>query len=175
LTKSINTIHAKGLKRLQTINTEIIQDKLQKIIHLTIEDLINQEGYIHWDKIEIESCCIPSGLSIKTDFYTDDYTEKEIALVWGREEKDPVEILNEIKKEMYNQYPEEGAWIECKMTINSDETYHIDFNYDDFDKFSKRAKNPENLTREFEKYPRKKEFTPEWWQKILGRKAKYLK
>jgi hypothetical protein len=68
---------------------------------MSIEDLQNQEGSIKWSKIELESCHMPSGLSIKTNFYIGDNTKKEIAYIWDRQEKDSVELLNEIKKEMY--------------------------------------------------------------------------
>ncbi|MDR3339469.1 MAG: immunity protein Imm5 [Candidatus Symbiothrix sp.] len=56
-------------KRKQSINTESILAGLKKVADLSIEDLINQNGDIRWEKIEVESCCIPSGLSIMTNFY----------------------------------------------------------------------------------------------------------
>jgi hypothetical protein len=39
------------------------------------------------------------------------------------------------------------------MIINTNKTYNISFNYDDFNGFSKRAKNSANLIREFDAYP----------------------
>ena len=35
-------------------------------------------------------------------------------------------------------------------------------------------KTPDNFSHEFKNYPRAKEYTPVWWQEILGKKAKYL-
>jgi hypothetical protein len=48
-------------------------------------------------------------------------------------------------------------------------------NYDNNGTLDYFADDPDELLSEFKAFPRKKEFTPDWWQKILGRKAKYLK
>ena len=72
---------------------------------------------------------------------------------------------------MYEQNKPEGAWLNAYLTFGKDKKYDIKFNYDskpeDFD--------PENYQYEFEKNPRAKEFTPEWWRKALCKNAKYLK
>lgn len=47
---------------------------------------------------------------------------------------------------MYEQDPTEGAWIMANLTISNDENFEINFNYDDFGNFDKRAQSPNNLT-----------------------------
>lgn len=76
---------------------------------------------------------------------------------------------------MYNQSPEEGAWLESHMVIYPDKSYKINFIYDDYNQLSKTARESDKIKEEFRVYPRSKEFTPQWWQDILGKRAKYLK
>lgn len=163
-------------RRNQSYTSDAIREKLEHIVDMTIEDLYNQEGSnIHWNKIEIDSCCLKSGISIETFFYDIENSKTLIENIREWPDEEPVELLNDIKKEMYNQYPKEGAWLESKISIFPDKNYEIVLNYDDYDSFMPRAKDAENLVQEFESYPRSKEFTPQWWQDILGKKAKYLK
>jgi hypothetical protein len=83
-------------------------------------------------------------------------------------------LFSEIKELMYNQKQEEGAWLQSYLTIYPNGEYEYSFNYDNDETLNYFASDPSELKSEFETYPRKKEFTPEWWQKILGKKVKYL-
>lgn len=85
------------------------------------------------------------------------------------------DIMNDIKKEMYNQAKEEGAWFYCIIELNPDLTYSIRFIYDDKSQIPQdHLVDSDDFVAEFKKYPRAKEYTPMWWQEILGKKAKYL-
>lgn len=84
-------------------------------------------------------------------------------------------ILFDIKKEMYRQAENEGAWFQCSMDINPQGDYTITFNYDNIKLLPEAFQDADYLKDEFKKFPRAKEFTPKWWQDILDKKIKYLK
>lgn len=164
----------KIISRTQTYQISPILDKINEVVIHSF-GLMSKVGN-EWKEIEINHCNLQSGISsiifysnsnkekIKLDnikYYTDFYSVSS--------------TLSKIKDEMYKQSQKEGGWIMCNMIVDKDKTYKISFNYDNIENFEKRAKNPVNLIREFESYPRSKDFTPEWWQEILGKKAKYIK
>jgi hypothetical protein len=128
-----------------------------------------------WKQIEIENCCLKMGLSAVITFCN---KENERISIDAADNfsyySDLIDHLNQIKKAMYRQVPKEGAWIMSHLIILNDKSYTISFNYDDFDKFSNIAKDPADLICEFEFYPRSKDFTPEWWQRLLKKMAKYI-
>lgn len=162
-------------KRTQSPYLNSINNIISRIIEITIEDMEEQHDTATFTKIEISSCCLKVGNSVDMS-YLDDNNDKtliEFCRYWPDDRQ--TVLFNNIKEEMYKQNPNEGAWIVSHLLINPDKTFSISFNYEDYDNFPQRAKNPEYLIAEFEAYPRSKEFTPDWWQKILGRKAKYLK
>ena len=86
------------------------------------------------------------------------------------------EIMSDIKKEMYNQAKIEGAWFLCKIFISKNMEYILEFDYDDKNLIPEdHLIDSDDFKEEFKKYPRGREYTPIWWQNILGRRAKYIK
>jgi len=84
--------------------------------------------------------------------------------------------MDEVKSEMYEQAKTEGAWFFCRIEVLPDSKYTIHFDYDDKDEMrEERFKLLDNFKYEFTHFPRSKEYTPQWWQDILRKKAVYLK
>lgn len=78
----------------------------------------------------------------------------------------------EIKKEMYQQAPHEGAWLTftCTFSLKRRILKKIAFDYGDkgLDEFHSAARF---LSEEFEKYPRSREYTPHFWQQYIAKTA----
>jgi hypothetical protein len=157
--------------RTQTYKVPLIEEKIDAIIEKTLE-LVNEKSII-WRKITLKSFNFHSG-NLYDVFYLD---ENAIEQEFKRIDRDNIQLFAEIKDEMYVQKPEEGSWLQSYLTIfpKGEYEYEYEFNYDNKDALVYFADDFDKLRSEFEAYPRKKEFTPDWWQKILGRRAKYLK
>ena len=78
------------------------------------------------------------------------------------------------RKEMYIQYPKEGAWFSLKMVINKNNSYKLDFNYDNLDEIPVYFQVLDWILSFYCKFPRSKEYTPQWLRKIVGRRKLYL-
>lgn len=96
----------------------------------------------------------------------DEYPEPEF------ENMDTGISFAEIKKEMYQQAPYEGAWLTCTCTFSLKRRIlkKIAFDYGDkgLDEFHSAARF---LSEEFEKYPRSREYTPHFWQQYIAKSA----
>ncbi len=78
------------------------------------------------------------------------------------------------RKEMYMYYPKEGAWFSLKMVITSNNSYNLDFNYDNWDEIPSYFQELDWILSFYTKFPRSKEYTPLWLRKIVGSKKLYL-
>ena len=78
------------------------------------------------------------------------------------------------RKEMYMYYPKEGAWFSLKMVINSNSSYNLDFNYDNWDEIPSYFQELDWILSFYTKFPRSIEYTPKWLRKIVGSKKLYL-
>ncbi|MDM8146087.1 Imm5 family immunity protein [Bacteroides eggerthii] len=78
------------------------------------------------------------------------------------------------RKEMYMYYPKEGAWFSLKMVITSNNSYNLDFNYDNWDEIPSYFQELDWILSFYTKFPRSKEYTPLWLRKIVGRRKLYL-
>ena len=156
-------------ERTQMYNTPSIKESLSVLIEKTI-NLMKEESVV-WEKIVLKSLNFHSGNLYETYFFNKSNIEEKFRKV----DRDNIQLFSNIKKAMYAQKPEEGAWLQSYLTIFPNGKYEYKFNYDGNDTLDYFADDPDELLSEFEAFPRKKEFTPDWWQKILGRKAKYLK
>ena len=85
-----------------------------------------------------------------------------------------MDTLNDFYEKMYLQNPKEGAWMQCFITVNKDRTYNIQFNYDDIASVSDIFHRPDWLVGVFEDYPRSKEYTPQWYRDMIGKRKLYL-
>ncbi|NDV56541.1 Imm5 family immunity protein [Bacteroides sp. 519] len=157
------------LERAQTYQTESILKKIDTVINNTL-DSFRKDHNEKWDKIIIEARCMDIGIQVRT-FFTIGAKDDKIRGNLGS-----FDLMGEVKDEMYIQAQKEGAWIMCTIEVYPDMEYKVNFNYDDRNKLpEERLKAPENFIEEFSSYPRSKEFTPLWWQDILGKKGKYIK
>jgi hypothetical protein len=164
---------AQIFKRTQTYKTEFVFNEIDEILLASFDLMSEIED--EWKQIEIENCCLEAGLSAVIKFCNEENERVNIDAADNFSYySDLIVHLNQIKKAMYRQVPKEGAWIMSSLIIQNDKSYTITFNYDDFDKFSNIAKDPADLVREFEFYPRSKDFTPGWWQRLLKKRAKYI-
>lgn len=158
----------KNIDRTQTYKTDAILNKLNEVINKTIDSCC-RDYQDSWSKIHIKAYCMKTGLRVNSYFTKNG----EVCKIRGKVES--FDLMNEIKYMMYEQNKCEGAWFTSKIEINEDKTYSIEFNYDNIEELPNNWQQPDHFVSEFEKFPRSKEFTPQWWQDILGKKAKYLK
>ena len=155
-------------QRTQTWQTPAILSKIQEVIDSALM-LYNKDCNDKWDKIIISARCMDVGLRAKNTVIKEgqEHQMKTSLQVFN--------IMNDIKKEMYNQVKAEGAWFYCVIELNPDLTYSIRFVYDDKSQIPQdHLIDSDDFVVEFKKYPRTKEYTPVWWQETLGKKAKYL-
>ena len=156
-------------QRTQTYQTPEILSKIQEVINSALV-LYDKDYNDKWDKIIISVRCMAVGLRAKNTVIKEgqEHRMKTSLQVF--------DIMNDVKKEMYNQAKVEGAWFYCIIELNPDLTYSIRFVYDDKSQIPQdHLVDSDDFVAEFKKYPRAKEYTPLWWQEILGKKAKYLK
>ena len=78
--------------------------------------------------------------------------------------------VEKLKDLMYSLCPQEGAFYLCKITIYKDNHMDIRFDYDTRDEKLKEAFSDSDFSEDFSKYPRAKEFIPDWLADILKRK-----
>ena len=149
-------------QRTQTYQTPAIQEKIRQVIENSMK--VYNENYTGmWDKIIIKAEGIDS-ITTNNHFISKGTTTKFPAS-WKN-----FDLMEEIKDEMYSQADIEGAWLTCTIELMPNKTFTVCFNYDEMlDNIT-----PDNFSHEFKNYPRTKEYTPMWWQEILGKKAKYL-
>ena len=166
-----NTIIVEQLaisQRTQTYQTPAIQEKIRQVIENSMK-VFNKYCTGNWSKIIVEAHCIGD---VRTKGYFiqgNSTTEMPVSLAAS-------DLLSEIKDDMYKQASNEGSWLICKIEFDTQKKFIIEFNYDNKSSLPNDVfDNPERLETEFEDYPRTKEYTPVWWQGILGKKAKYLK
>lgn len=156
-------------RRTQTYRTPAILAKIQEVIDNTLE-LHNEQNNAKWDKIVLLGCYMSTGISLEG--YEIKGDQKHRAKVSLQSHY----ALDDVKTEMYNQAKAEGAWFYCVIELNPDLTYSIRFVYDDKNKIPQdNLIDADDFKDEFKNYPRAKEYTPVWWQGILGKKMKYLK
>lgn len=165
-----NTIIVEQLaipQRTQTYQTPAIQEKIRQVIENSMK-VFNKYCTGNWSKIIVEAHCIGD---VRTKGYFiqgNSTTEMPVSLAAS-------DLLSEIKDDMYKQASNEGSWLICKIEFDTQKKFIIEFNYDNKSSLPNDVfDNPERLETEFEDYPRTKEYTPVWWQEILGKKAKYL-
>lgn len=75
-----------------------------------------------------------------------------------------------LKDLMYSLCPQEGAFYLCKITIDRHNNMDIRFAYDTKNEKLKSKFRDSDFSKDFSKYPRAKEFIPNWLADILKRK-----
>lgn len=78
--------------------------------------------------------------------------------------------VEKLKDLMYSLCPQEGAFYLCKITVDRNNNMDIRFGYDTRDEKLKEDFSDSDFSEDFSKYPRAKEFIPDWLADILKRK-----
>lgn len=78
-----------------------------------------------------------------------------------------------LRKQMYNRCPAEGAWMECLLTLTPRGDFTLSLNYDDKEALS-REQSLDTFAASFKEFPRSRLFTPAWWQNLLSYDTAYL-
>ena len=84
------------------------------------------------------------------------------------------DYIEEIHRRMYAQARHEGAWMQCSLSVLPDGQVRTGFNYDDYTRIPRTLFEPADFVTAFECYPRSREYTPLWWQQLLGKNARYI-
>ena len=156
-------------QRKQTHRTTAVEDKIKKAIETAVNVLV--ERNIDWDEFKLEGCSI-GGVRYYMSIIKDG-KQKVIKSEIMDFRNGIADFIDEARCEMYKQFPNEGAWLYYKIFVNKKLNYEISFNYDDKNEIPSNFLAPEELLYEFKHYPRAKEYTPKWWQKVLGSRIKY--
>lgn len=162
--------------RTQSYSLATAKSQINQIIDL----LLNRTTkYADYDELEI--CFVSLGAYLIEFYYLKDGIKHEIDLDIELESNPNLEVSEvicgyfaNIQKEMYRQNPKEGAWMQCRMVVKRDKMYHIMFNYDDLENIPKEFNRPDWLIGVFRDYPRSKEYTPQWYRDMIGKRKLYL-
>lgn len=71
---------------------------------------------------------------------------------------------------MYEQNKKKGAWVSYELIYDVSGLYSISFNYDFLELLPESKRSDSNFIQEWQYYPRSKDFTPLWLQKIIKKK-----
>lgn len=135
---------------------------------------INNVPSKNWAKIELvahliadgEGCCLEShywekGKTEAIAFDPDD--EEEIG-----GDYEILNIFDDMRYEMYQEEPEKGAWFIAAMTITPDEMVEVEYDYEIKPNLEIEPED-EDFVLEYEYFPRKRKYMPDWWLEILER------
>ncbi len=155
--------------RTQSWQVDDIANQLQELVNTLIREVDVQTK--DWDKITLDYTLTIVAYT-NVSYYRQGEVQR-IRLCFDIHDY-LVDNLNDIHSKMYIQAPEEGAWIQCYITINKDRSYDVLFNYDDITSISDICNSPDRLVGVFEDYPRSKEYTPQWYRDMIGKRKLYL-
>lgn len=166
------TLPDEHFNRTQTHKTEACEAYIQDTVAIVLALL--DEHSIAWEQAVIELVSV-SGITPKLSVINGGAKEKAKVDVIAIFSANFTRILDKVKTSMYEQCKDEGGWLSCALIANKDRTYSITFNYDSREVQERiTSRSDESIVAEFRGYPRAKEFTPKWWQKLLGKKVAYL-
>lgn len=156
-------------KRTQSWQVDGISNILQQLINTLIEEVDKQTK--DWDKIVLDYTFILASYT-NVSYYRQEEVQR---ITFCVDIKDSIsDNLLDFHKRMYIQAPQEGAWMQCFITINKDRSYDISFNYDDITSVSDIFNDADWLVGVFEDYPRSKKYTPQWYRDMIGKRKLYL-
>lgn len=156
-------------ERTQSWRVSNTSKEVERFINTLIQEVGKQTT--SWDRITIEYTLI-LGCSITVFYHREDESNR---IYCSATIHDLIaDTLNNFQEKMYMQAPKEGVWMQCLITINKDSSYDISFNYDDITSISDIFNRPDWLVGVFEDYPRSKEYTPQWYRDMIGKRKLYL-
>lgn len=122
----------------------------------------------HWSKSEFYFYSVE--MTSYTNFY---YYQGNEPVLFDLDINVTIFLSSEIrmlKDLMYSLCPQEGAFYLCKITIDRHNNMDIRFAYDTKNEKLKSKFRDSDFSKDFSKYPRAKEFIPNWLADILKRK-----
>jgi len=140
-------------------------------IEQEVRELLEDSGETGWEKCII--CMRTMYGGHKPEIWLQERDGTEQYFIWH---DSAIQYkIRDIKKKMYKQNPQEGAFIHCLLTLWKDtEKSNIAFNYDDLLLFNEEETDTEMLDYQLEDFPRGRAFTPTWLQEIVTKKSRYL-
>ena len=122
----------------------------------------------HWSKSEFYFYSVE--MTSYTNFY---YYQGNEPVLFDLDINVTIFLSSEIrmlKDLMYSLCPQEGAFYLCKITIDRHNNMDVRFAYDMKNEKLKSKFRDSDFSKDFSKYPRAKEFIPNWLADILKRK-----
>ena len=166
--KKIVQIKADSFNRTQTYKNKKSEALIQEAIRMTVDFLKERE--ISYSSFRLDINCVVFTNTYSLYITKNNKEEKLFLSVMDQFDFSPVKEFYEMKLDMYTQSPEEGAWLNCSLVVDKENNYKLDFNYDDESRLYDPNTKIESLAFEFEKFPRKIDFIPDWWRRMLGKK-----
>ena len=130
----------------------------------TLEDCLQSSG---WEQAEL-TATIFTGISLRLCIQKGNERQTVASI------PDPLyTFATELRQQMYNRYPAEGAWMECRLMLTPQGDFTLSLNYDDKDALSDNQ-SLDTFAAAFAAHPRSRLFTPAWWQNLLSYDTPYL-
>lgn len=153
--------------RSQLVFTPEIQERLQNVAELVVDECQK----VTWDTAEI----VVYRFDYSALYFTLQYQSRRLVYrLPNRLMNQIYEYMEEIHRQMYFQARHEGAWMQCALSVLPDGMLRPGFNYDDYTSIPRALFEPADFVTAFECYPRSREYTPLWWQELLGKNARYI-
>lgn len=138
-----------------------------------MESLIQEIGQIisdscpvdNYKKIEVE-CKILTTYTELDAFYYDKKTNKKSSFLI---EEDISDKFIELRKKMYKEQPEKGAWYTIIYTIDENDDFSVKYEYDNKPLFEFDSEDEEYIM-DFKEFPRERKYVPAWLNEILEKK-----
>ncbi|GAB4002291.1 hypothetical protein GCM10028807_60640 [Spirosoma daeguense] len=143
---------------------------MNELIQKVASCLLNDIEDISWDKLSYKAVYV-------TTFYTEEgqYFKNGVEKSFSITDEDdgdpssaPMTYVKQLREAMYRQNPNKGAWYMLILEIKSDGKFNIDFDYDNKPDFGIEIEEKRYFW-DWQKFPRDKESTPTWLQKIINK------
>lgn len=165
-------LESTSIIRSKDYNDSFVYSKIKEVVDLVLQDLKESKAGSGWTRIEVEGQDI-GGMGMKGFYFSNENERNRFELTYYLHDGDlsAVKLMDKVKKHVYEQSPNEGTWFSYLLTIYPDQTYKVEYNFDNPKIFSDKEPTLEQFIGEFRKYPRLQDFTPQWWRDIIKNKG----
>ena len=160
------------METCQSLQFQIFKNMyINELIKRIKNDILNSipENQSNWEYVNFRLKVLITYSESKSIIFIDD-SQKSISVSF-RDEKGRLifpDTTWQLREVMYNLTPEKGAWYSMEMTILPSGNFNLQFEYEIKPEFSILLSDLDFI-KDFQKFPRIKEFIPEWLDEILKR------
>jgi hypothetical protein len=151
---------------VQNSSMKSTNELIETIINISYDNLPIEE---EWEKYEINTFSLRRIIEINA-FYIEHGERKSFNPKYqeqGNRDEDLTFLFMDLRKEMYQLAPQQGAWFSCNITVYPDGNFDIKFNYDDKPKFSYKP-SQDKFVDDLKSFPREEPLIPQWLKEIIN-------